>query len=259
MYVISINHKNVGKTNYNVYREEEAKKEGLDYVHWKEAQQGEWAVSDDGYVALVIKRKEYRDKPNKKTNVYIRFPWGYNFFNPNGTSKPLIVKGRKSAYTLTGKPYMEVIAGQEKMKSLAMMYVKSKFNTDLAIDMAFGVISDRQRRRWRRMMKTEVFQKMKSDELNKLLDNHELTQDYALELLKETIKVAQMKGDVTNLMRAVDNLQDMHGMKDKHLIKTTERLEATSTKKMVDDIFEEEKLLAEKVEERPLEDNGESS
>lgn len=259
MYVISINHKNVGKTNYNVYREEEAKKEGLDYVHWKEAQQGEWAVSDDGYVALVIKRKEYRDKPNKKTNVYIRFPWGYNFFNPNGTSKPLIVKGRKSAYTLTGKPYMEVIAGQEKMKSLAMMYVKSKFNTDLAIDMAFGVISDRQRRRWRRMMKTEVFQKMKSDELNKLLDNHELTQDYALELLKETIKVAQMKGDVTNLMRAVDNLQDMHGMKDKHLIKTTERLEATSTKKLVDDIFEEEKLLAEKVEERPLEDNGESS
>ena len=68
-----------------------------------------------------------------------------------------------------------------------------------------------------------------------------------------------MKGDVTNLMRAVDNLQDMHGMKDKHLIKTTERLEATSTKKLVDDIFEEEKLLAEKVEERPLEDNGESS
>ena len=72
-------------------------------------------------------------------------------------------------------------------------------------------------------------------------------------MLKETIKVAKNKGDVTNLMRAVDNLQDMHGMKDKHLVKTTERIEATSTKKLVDDIFEEEKLLAERVQEKPVE------
>ena len=138
-----------------------------------------------------------------------------------------------------------------------MTYVKSKFNTDLAIDMAFGVVSDRQRRRWRRMMKSEVFQKMKSEELNKLLDSHELTQDYTIELLKQTIEVAKNKGDVTNLMRAVDNLQDMHGMKDKHIVKTTQRLEATSTKQLVDDIFEEEKLLAEKIEEKPQSDGQE--
>ena len=257
MYIITINHKNVGPTQYKIYKEIEAKEEGVDYVHWKEAKQGEWAISDDGYVARVIKRKEYKDKPNKKTNVYIRFPWGYNFFNPNGNSQPLLVKGRKSAYTLTGKPYMEVLAGQEKMKTLAMTYVKSKFNTDLAIDMAFGVVSDRQRRRWRRMMKSEVFQKMKSEELNKLLDSHELTQDYTIELLKQTIEVAKNKGDVTNLMRAVDNLQDMHGMKDKHIVKTTQRLEATSTKQLVDDIFEEEKLLAEKIEEKPQSDGQE--
>ena len=251
MYTISINHKNVGPTTYNIYQEPEAKKEGLDYVYWKEAEQGDWAISDDGYVARVIKRKEYEDKPNKKTNVYIRFPWGYNFFNPNGTSKPLLVKGRKSAYTLSGKPYMEVMAGQEKMKNLALAYVKSQFNADIAIDIAFGVVTDRQRRRWRRMMKTEVFHKMKSEELDKILNEHELTTDYTINLLKETIEVAKNKGDVTNLMRAVDNLQDMHGMKEKHLVKTTQRIEATSTKQLVDNIFEEEKLLAEKIQEGP--------
>ena len=58
-------------------------------------------------------------------------------------------------------------------------------------------------------------------------------------------------------MRAVDNLQDMHGMKDKHIVKTTQRLEATSTKQLVDDIFEEEKLLAEKIEEKPQSDGQE--
>ena len=64
-------------------------------------------------------------------------------------------------------------------------------------------------------------------------------------MLEETIKTAKAKGDVTNLMRAVDNLQDMHGMKDKHLVKTTEQIEATSNTKLIDELREtEDKLIA---------------
>jgi hypothetical protein len=48
-------------------------------------------------------------------------------------------------------------------------------------------------------------------------------------------------------MRAVDNLQDMHGMKEKHLLKTTEQIEATSNTKLIDELTEtEEKLIATK-------------
>ena len=72
-----------------------------------------------------------------------------------------------------------------------------------------------------------------------------MTEDYTLDLLESTIKKAQDKGDVTNLMRAIENLQDMHGMKDKHLVKTTDTLEASSTTKLIDELREEEnKLLA---------------
>ena len=64
-------------------------------------------------------------------------------------------------------------------------------------------------------------------------------------MLENTIKTARAKGDVTNLMRAVDNLQDMHGMKDKHLVKTTEQIEATSNTKLIDELREtEDKLVA---------------
>ena len=78
-----------------------------------------------------------------------------------------------------------------------------------------------------------------------LLKDHGLTEAYTLELLEETIKKAKDKGDITNLMRAVDNLQDMHGMKDKHLIKTTEQIEATSNTKLIDELREtEDKLTA---------------
>jgi hypothetical protein len=82
-------------------------------------------------------------------------------------------------------------------------------------------------------------------ELSKLLTEHGLTENYTLDLLERTIVMAKDKKDVTNLMRAVENLQDMHGMKDKHLVKTTDTLEASSTVKLIDELREEEnKLLA---------------
>ena len=96
-------------------------------------------------------------------------------------------------------------------------------------------------------MRTEVFKGMVREELAKLLSSHGMSEDYTLELLASTIKKAQDKGDVTNLMRAIENLQDMHGMKDKHLVKTTDTLEASSTVKLIDELREEEnKLLATK-------------
>ena len=84
-------------------------------------------------------------------------------------------------------------------------------------------------------------------ELQSLLKDHGLTEDYTLQLLDETISTAKNKGDVTNLMRAIENLQDMHGMKEKHLIKTTEQIEATSNTKLIDELREtEDKLIATK-------------
>jgi len=39
---------------YSVYTLEEAKE---DYVHWKLAEEGDWANTDDGYVAECVSRK----------------------------------------------------------------------------------------------------------------------------------------------------------------------------------------------------------
>ena len=84
---------------------------------------------------------------------------------------------------------------------------------------------------------------MVREELQKLLSDHGLTEDYTLDLLTETIDKAKNKSDITNLLRAVENLQDMHGMKDKHLVKTVDTLEAHSNTKLLDEIIEEEKRI----------------
>jgi hypothetical protein len=245
MYTITIKHNDIGVKTYEIYTQEEADKEGLEYNHWKKAREGQWALSDDGFVSKVIKRKAYPSN-NKIDNVYLRFAWGYTFFNPRTKGKGLKVKGRQSNTTMTGKRPIEVKAKQTKMKNLAMVYAQI-MNTDKTIAKVCGEIEFNENKRIKRYMRTEVFKGMVREELSKLLAKHEMTEDYTLELLQSTIKKAKNKGDVTNLMRAIENLQDMHGMKDKHLIKTTDTIEATSTTKLIDELREvEKKLMAQR-------------
>ena len=242
MYTVNIHHKgDEGPTSYRIYRESEAQDNKIDYKYWKEADAGDYAISDDNYVAKVISKREYASN-HSIPNVYLRFPWGYTFYNPKYKSKKLNVKGRKTNVTMSGKSYIEVQSGQDKMKNLATMFAV-KPDYDLAIEWAMGAVTDSERRKWKRTMKSEVFKNMVQDELQKLLLDRGLTEGYTLQLLEDTIIMAKDKKDVSNLLRAVENLQDMHGMKDKYLVKTTQQIEATSSTKLIDELREEEKHL----------------
>jgi hypothetical protein len=240
MYTIDIHHKgDKTPTTYTIFREKEAKDKEINYKYWREADEGEYGLSDDKYVAKVISRSVY-----KPTSVYVRFPFGYAFYNPKYSSTKLKASGRKSNNTISGKTHWEVLSNGQTMKNLAMVYAQT-MDFDKTIDHVFDNPSLNKRKTWKHRMKKENFKNMVRDELQKLLQDHGMTEAYTLDLLEETIKKAKDKGDVTNLMRAVDNLQDMHGMKDKHLIKTTESLEATSNVKLIDELREEEdKLIA---------------
>ena len=238
MYTIDIHHKGDKKpTTYTIFNEDEAKHNNIQYKYWREANEGEYGISDDNYVAKVISRSVY-----KPTSVYVRFPYGYTFYNPKYSSSTLRASGRKSNNTISGKTHWEVISKGQTMRNLAMVYAQT-MNYDTAIDHVFDNPSQNKRKTWKHRMKKENFKNMVRDELQKLLQEHGMTEAYTLELLEETIKKAKDKGDITNLMRAVDNLQDMHGMKDKHLVKTTEQIEATSNVKLIDELREEEEKL----------------
>ena len=242
MYTIEIHHKgDRDATTYSIYKESEAKDKKLDYKYWRDANEGEYGLSDDGYVAKVITRAVY-----KPTSVYVRYPYGYTFFNPNYATTKLKASGRMANNTISGKTHWEVLCGQQKLNNLAMVYAQT-MDYNKAIGTVLDNPTSNQERMWKRRMKTEKFKDMVRDELQKLLQDHGMTEGYTLELLEETIKKAKDKGDITNLMRAVDNLQDMHGMKDKNLIKTTESIEATSNVRLIDELREEEeKLIATK-------------
>ena len=254
METISIKHRDKGLTKYEIYTVKEMDRLGKVYVPWQNAEIGDWAWSDDGYCAKVINRKVY---PNNhgQTSTYIRLPWGYFLWNPKYPTIKFNVKGRMTPYTISGRPQLEVKKKSEKMKNLAMAYAQT-MNKDLAIDLAFGSLTDSQHGMWKRRMKSEVFRDMVREELQELLTKHGMTEDYTLDLLDETIQTAKGKNDVTNLMRAVENLQDMHGMKDKGKMKTTTQIEGTVTRKLLDKIQEEERKL---IATETIEENGVSN
>ena len=62
MFTITINHNDVGKTVYSIRTIEEADSENIEYLHWQKAETGDYALTDDDFVAKVIKKKKYFDK-----------------------------------------------------------------------------------------------------------------------------------------------------------------------------------------------------
>ena len=242
MYTIDIHHKGDEKpTTYAILKKDEADNKNLPYKYWREADEGEYGLSDDDYVAKVISKSVYNSR-----SIYIRYPFGYTFFNPKYNSTKFKASGRLANNTLSGKTQWEVLSNGRKMKNLAMVYAQT-MDYDKAIEHVLGNPSDNQKVMWKRRMKKEKFKDMVRDELQKLLKDHGMTEAYTLDLLEETIQKAKSKGDITNLMRAVDNLQDMHGMKDKHQVKTVEQIEATSSTELIDELRKtEDKLIATK-------------
>ena len=132
--------------------------------------------------------------------------------------------------------------------------------TDKAIDKVFGPVSKSKHRKLRRHMRTESFISMKRDEAQKLLADNMMDADYFVDLMKEGIEIAKEKKDVNGIRGFVNDGMEIHGMKDKDKVVTTEKLEAVATRKLIDNINqEEEKLIATKKVEAPVKDEASSS
>jgi hypothetical protein len=252
MYTIHINHPERlgGPRDYTIYTKREAIEASIDFKHWKEAENDGWVISDDDYVAEVIQIKEY-DGSNGSHNKMIKMPYGYILYNVKYPNRTFNAIGRSTPHTYSGKPGIEVKSKQDKMKNLAMTYAQT-MNKDLAIELAFpGGVNENARGRYKRIMRTETFGKMVREELQKVLSEHGMTEGYTLDLLAEAIAMAREKKDVTNILKAVDNLQTMHGMKETKKVKTTQQLEQITTRKLLDQIGEEkERLVATQITEK---------
>lgn len=257
MFVIKINHRDKGPTEYPVYRQAEADDAGLEYIHWQKANQGDWALTDDDWVSKVIKKKTYYDEKGRET-FYYRMPFGYTMWQTKYPNKKFCCGGRVTNTTMSGRSWLDVRAESDSYRALAMWAALTE-DRDIAIDKVFGPVSKGKRRSIRRHMRTEKFLSMKRDEAQKLLTDKMMDADYFIDLMKDGIDMAKEKTDVNAIRGFVNDGFEIHGMKDKDTVTTTEKLEAVQTRKLIDNINEEEeKLVATRKTEKPLRENGAS-
>ena len=236
MYTITIKHRD-NPVTYDILTSSEAIQDDITFKYWREADSGEYAVSDDDIVAKLIKRKSY-----KNGSTYFRFPWGYCICKDVNKSFKLIAGNRETKHTFTGKPWLKVHKKQ-LLGDMAMVYAITR-NKEKTIESVHGTdVSDGNKRKYRRWMRSEVFTDMVREETEKLLKKHDLDEDFTMELMKKAIDIAKEKKDVSNILRVVENLQDLHGMNEKVVTKTTESLEAVETRKMLESLEKEEKRL----------------
>jgi len=250
VYTIKINHKDKGLTEYPIYRLGDAELDGIPFKNWQKCDAGDWAVTDDGYVAEVITKKVYYDA-RKRKSFYYRMPFGYIMWNPKYPKKKFCCGGRMANNTFTGKKWVDVANNTEPFKALAMWAALTE-DRDVAIDQVFGPVSSGKRRKLRRHMRTESFRNMKRDEAQRLLTDKMMDADFFIDLMNEGIEMAKEKKDINSLRGFVNDGFEIHGMKDKETVTTVDRLEATQTRKLIDNInSEEEKLVATRKTEEP--------
>ena len=256
MFSVNINHKDIGPTDYIIYTKDEANLAKIPYTFWQEANQGEYALTDDDYVAKIIKKKEYEDKQGRNS-WYYRFAFGYIMWDSKYPNKKLNCGGRVTNTTMSGKNWLDVRCNSEDYQDLAFWAAVTE-NRDVAIDKVYGSVSVSKRRKLKRHMRTESFKTMKRDEAQKMLASNMMDADYFIELMKKGVEIALKKEDVNGIRGFVNDGMEIHGMKDKETVTVTDRLEAVQTRSLIDSINQEEnKLIATRKQEVPIETKDE--
>lgn len=256
MFSVNINHKDIGPTDYIIYTKDEAELAKIPYKYWQEANQSEYALTDDDYVAKIIKKKEYEDKQGRNS-WYYRFAFGYIMWDSKYPNKKLNCGGRVTNTTMSGKNWLDVRCNSEDYQDLAFWAAVTE-NRDVAIDKVYGSVSVSKRRKLKRHMRTESFKSMKRDEAQKMLASNMMDADYFINLMKQGVEIALKKEDVNGIRGFVNDGMEIHGMKDKETVTVTDRLEAVQTRSLIDSINQEEnKLIATRKQEVPIETKDE--
>tara|TARA_Y100001951_G_C11231401_1_gene234833 strand:- start:131 stop:904 length:774 start_codon:yes stop_codon:yes gene_type:complete len=254
MFNVTINHRDKGPTDYTVFLSGEANAKEIEFNHWQKANEGQYALTDDGYVAKIIKKKEYTDEKGRKS-YYYRFPFGYIMWDSKYPNKQLNCGGRVTNTTMSGKNWLEVRCKSQDYQDLAFWAAMTE-NRDVAIDKVYGSVGVSKRRKLKRHMRTEAFKSMKRDEAQKMLADNMMDADYFIDLMKTGVEMAKDKRDVNAIRGFVNDGFEIHGMKDKETVTVTDKIEAVQTRALIDNINQEEnKLIATRKQELPIKED----
>jgi len=200
-----------------VYTVEEAGEEGLEVVNWREAVTGQWALTDDGYVAQVLNHKSYQNA-RKQVRKYMRFVFCKVFVS----HKPLFYMNYKESgiyYKIKPKGDLENGSLKRRYRDFAFMYahmmVHKGWVNFTKLGKSFNPTAKNPKFNAKQLSKVPKMQQMIRDEVKKALLDNDVTVDSVIKLVIDASNVAKNKKDAANMLKSADMLMDVLQMKSK--------------------------------------------
>ena len=242
-----------------IYTKEEAEGEGLSFVPWREAKTGAWGLTDDAYVAEVVRVGEYRRRGKVRRHVVLSFasrwdsPGALFLFTPHRD------KGRFGG--TAPRAWIQVEVGKTRLKTAVKTYVQMLVSGEGIDWKTLGKVyrSDQKRpeQTIRKLLKQEVVKQMVDAELEGVLKAKGVTKEYVLDLYKEAVDIARANGEGEAIRKVANDLADLIDMKPK-MMKQVRQLTMTTNRELEGAIAREERelLYSETATASPLDVQG---
>ena len=239
---------------FNIYTQDEADNKGYNYIEWKHADEGDLALSDDGYVGKCLSRKVYTDKKGR-TKTFVKCAHGVQWVTNNGK---FMYEPNKEAGTYSHvKPsrWEDKEARTTRARNAVNTYVGDIINGNKPDWDLIGKVYRPDQKipaaTARRLFKKQRIIDMVEKKLKDILFKRGINREHVVDLQLEALDIARSKGDISNFLKVTDNFMDLLQMKPGKVI-TTDTVELDFSSKINEQIEEEDKKLKleRKVEEQ---------
>jgi hypothetical protein len=201
-----------GTRTFRIYTKDEADELKIPYKPWREVGVGDWALSDDGYVAECYVRKDYEGHLGK-VNTFLRLAFGAYWTTAESKCVYMERKVTGDYSSTRPQPWGEREARRPIVKQIVKMYV-AMWLRGKGIDWKkLGLMYRKDQKlpdaTARRLFRQPEIREMVNKELKKIFTENGVDEKYVLELYKGVVDKAVEKEQLQTILRVADTLADM--------------------------------------------------
>jgi len=237
---------------YTIYTRGEAEERDIQFFDWREVGQGQWGLTDDGWVGECTNIRQYK----KKVNVV--FSFGEFWYDTENKSGKCLYEPRRDSGSYTGtspKAAWETYKGRKQYKNFVKVYVQQLLNGAVDYTVLGRVFGEDKNFdiKARLLLKKEYVKEMINEELKEVFEEKGIDEGTVIDMINNAHEVAKEKGDPGNMLRAAENFVKILKMDAKEEkkdtfdadISTLERIESTIALEPEPKKLENKKLLSE--------------
>lgn len=207
---------------FKIYSQEEADATGIEYVYWKQAQPGDWALSDDGYVGECLKAKTYTDgrRPNLARRL-VTLSFGRMWVYPSARLEYLPRKAKGAYSYCSPTTWADVEARKTRTKRTVHAYALMVIDGQGVDWKKLGLIYRPDQRipaaTVRRLFKQEAIREMIDKRFRELISARGITEGDVIDMLLGAFKTAEANKDAKEMRMVAEDFRDMFDMNPKEL------------------------------------------